>query len=413
MAPVTDTSEPRVRRPASPFADVRPAVALAVLYGAAVVVWLVGGRGLPGNRWFAIHLFTLGVLSNAVLAFTRHFAETMLHRPSPDHPHARLAVLNVGALAVLVGLPSGQRLLVGLGAMLACAAVFSLYRVLRRLRRTSLPSRFTFVVRTYERACGAFLHGAVLGALLGTTVIPASWSGGARLAHLHANVLGWGGLTLLATLVVFGPTILRTRMRPRADATAARWLRYGATGLTVAVLALVVSAPPAPLWLIWRTVAAAGLVVYAVAASAVCMSVLSAARTARASAPGFSITAACVWFPGVAWADAVAVATGRWWLLDALGVVVLAGVLGQAVLASMGYLAPLLRTSGDLRDVVRRRVSAGALPRVVLLNAGVAAVAAAVAGVAPPAARIGWAAVVTAVLVQGALTAWPVRRRAD
>ncbi len=67
----------------------------------------------------------------------------------------------------------------------------------------------------------------------------ASGTSAGRVAHLHANVLGWGVLTLLATVVFFGPTILRRQIEPGADERAARRLRHGATGVTVAVLALV------------------------------------------------------------------------------------------------------------------------------------------------------------------------------
>src|SRR5688572_14847956 len=149
------------RAPASPFADVRPAVGLAAVSASACVVWLLAGGALPGGRWFAVHLFTLGVVSNLVVAFTRHFAQTLLHSTIEDRPILRLGLLNAGAVAILVGLPTGRTWLVALGATLASTAVLWLYVVLRRMRRRALPSRFAFVSRTYERACGAFLHGAV------------------------------------------------------------------------------------------------------------------------------------------------------------------------------------------------------------------------------------------------------------
>ena len=76
-----------------------------------------------------------------------------------------------------------------------------------------------------SRFVDGFVHGAILGALLGTGVLTGRWYGAGRIAHLHVNILGWAGLTLLATLVFFGPTMVRTRIRQGADDdAAARWV---------------------------------------------------------------------------------------------------------------------------------------------------------------------------------------------
>jgi nitrite reductase (NO-forming) len=384
-------------------------VGVALVYALGTAVWLVAGSALPGGRWFTVHLFTLGVVSNLILAFTRHFAETLLHKPAQDHPTARLVLFNAGAVGVLVGLPAGLPWLVAMGATLATAAVFWLYLTLRRLRRSALPSRFTFVVRTYERACGAFLHGALLGALLGTGVATGSWFAAVRLAHLHTNVLGWGGLTLLATVVLFGPTMLRTRMADGADAAAARWLRRGATGLTVGVLALIGSGAPGTAGQVSRWLAAAGLAVFAVTATVVCRSVATVAPRGRREMAGLSITAACIWFPLAAWADVVVVATARWWLLPVVGIALLGGVLAQAIAAALAYLAPMLGATLE-PDRVRRRLSLLAPARSAVLNAGVGAAAVGVALHADVVVRCGWIAIVVVLVGQALLTAWPANR---
>ena len=73
----------------SPFAPLRPAFALAGAYAGAAVLWVLAGSVLPGGRWFAVHLFTLGVLTTLVVALTDHFAQTLLHAPQRRHPAAR------------------------------------------------------------------------------------------------------------------------------------------------------------------------------------------------------------------------------------------------------------------------------------------------------------------------------------
>lgn len=406
------------RRGASPFGFLRPVAALAAAYALAALVWVAAGDALPGGRWLAVHLFTLGVVSNLVAALTHHFAETVLHARSDGRRAARVALLNAGALAVLIGLPSGQPLLVAAGATVASAAVMWLHVALRRMRKRSLTGRFAFVVRGYERACGAFIHGAVLGALLGAGVLSGGWYGAGRLAHLHVNVLGWAGLTLLATLVFFGPTVLRARMEDGADASGARWIRHGATGLTVAALALLATGAGGAAGVGARAVAAAGLVVYALAVTGVGLPVLRTARRAKVSPHGRMLLGAAAWFMASAWGTALVAATGAASHYHALGLALLVGVLGQAIAASLSYLSPMVwprgpERRGRLRDSLER------LPalRPAAYNVGTAFVVAASLGgsaagsMGAAAIRAGWALVAAALAVQAALTVVGLARR--
>ena len=104
---------------------------------------------------------------------------------------------------------------------------------IRRLRTTSPTVRFAFVIGAYGWACTAFATGAVLGGLLGSGALQSGWYAAGRLAHVHVNLLGWGGLTLLASIVFLGPTIVRARMEPGADRVASAGLRVAASGLAV------------------------------------------------------------------------------------------------------------------------------------------------------------------------------------
>lgn len=399
-------------RPArAPFARLRPAVALAAAYAAASLLWVVAGDVLPGSRWLAVHLFTLGTLTNLVAALSGHFAETLLHVRPPRGALVRLALLNVGTLAVLVAIPTNRTWLVASGATVVSVAVFWLYLSLRRMRKDSLGGRFAFVVRSYERASGAFLHAALLGALLGAGVLPGAWYVSGRLAHFHVGVLGWGGVTLLATLVFFGPTVMRTRMEDGADAAASRWLGHASTGLTIATFALLGTGMGGTAATVLRLVAAAGLGVYAWAATAVCVPVLRAGRRARPSPHGRMLLAATGWFLVGAWMAAALAAAGggRWY--DSVGVVVVVGVLAQAILAASAYLSPMVWPRG----VPRRSNARSALERLPTLrpatfNAGVAligvaAVVGRAAGTAGAVAlRAGWLLVLATLLAQAALT---------
>jgi hypothetical protein len=394
----------------SPFRLLRPVALAAGGYALAALVWLTFGDTLPGGRWFAVHLFTLGILTNLVVALSEHFARTLLNAEPSGSRMPRFVLLNAGAL-MLLGFPPSLRYPLAAGATMLAVAVAWLAVDLDRMRRAARQPRFRFVVRTYEHACLAFLIGATLGALLGLGLLPGAWYGAGRLAHLHVNILGWGGLTLLATVVFFGPTMMRTQMLPGADRHGDRALLAAVAGLAVAVTGLLLTG--VGVQVLWpRLVAAVGLAGFAAAATVVCVTVLRAGRKARSSVHAWMIQAACAWFLLVTWADALAVGSGRLRLLDALGAVLIVAVLGQAIIATLNYLAPMMWAEGAKeRGAARERLEQLGLVRVAILNLGALAVL--VAGLAGPSAgaggaavaRSGWTLVALVVLGQLALAA--------
>lgn len=369
-------TQPTARRGHGP---VRLALAVAALGALATATWLVAGEVLPGGRWFAVHLFTLGVLSPLVLALSQHFAATLTRADEGD-TSALTIVFALGATAVLGGVPSGQLGLLVAGATIASGAVVVGWWRLRRARRGAVGARFGWVVRCYERAHGAFVHGAVLGALLGAGVLPGQWYWSTRVAHLHAQVLGWGVLTLLATVVFFGPTVLRRQIEPGADAWAARNLRHGATGVSVAVLALLGSGAGGALGTASRLLAAAGLTVLAYVGTRVVLPVVRTALRGSPSPGRWPMAGAGTWLVLALWADAVLVALGAWRWLDALGAAALLGVLLQAILGAAIHLAPVALGRGRAhRDALRDRVAVLTTTRTVALDLGVVLVVAAAA----------------------------------
>jgi nitrite reductase (NO-forming) len=382
------------------------------------MVWIAVGDRLPGGRWLAVHLFTLGVLTNVVLAFSQHFGRTVT-RASDEPWWWQPAVANVAIALVLIGIPTGTRWATAIGATAVAAVVFDNYWRLRRMRKQAVGARFSWVARIYERAHGSFIHGATLGLLLGAGLLPGSWYGAGRVAHVHVNVLGWAGLTLLATLVFFGPTVVRARIEEGADARARAALHRGATSLTIAVLLLLASGVGATAGTGLRVLAAAGLAVYAWAVTVVCLPVLRVAWAAKPSATRLPMAAVCVWFPAVAWADVAVVATGHMRLLDALGLAALAGVLTQAIATALTYVAPMLRgRTKRAREQIMARLAVGATTRTAAYNLGVIAVTLVAAGGSALAtagsqiSRLGWGLVTATILVQMVQALWPVRRDA-
>ncbi|MBY5163937.1 hypothetical protein [Salsipaludibacter albus] len=382
----------------------------ALVFAALALVWLVGGDRLPGGRWLAVHLLTLGVVSNLVLGFSRHFAETLTRVPAGAAPYSQLVGFNSGVATVMVGMVAARPVVVGIGATVATSAVLVGHRRIRRSRQQALGARFAWIVRCYERAHGAFVHGAILGALMGTGVLAGRWYGAARIAHLHVNLLGWAGLTLLATIVFFGPTMARTRIESGADARAARQVPVAGHAVTVAALALLGSGAVGSAGDVLRMLAGVALGVFAWVATATCRGVVRAVAAAPASTAPMSsarggVAAVCRWLPLLAWADAVVVLVGAWANLPALGLGLLVGVLAQAIVTTLVYLAPMLVAGRDAaREAVRAALGRWSRVRTVVFNVGAGIVVAmALAGTAAGPvgavlARSGWALVAVAVL---------------
>jgi hypothetical protein len=167
------------RRGGGPFGRLRAVALVAAAYTASLLGWFAFGRGLPGGRWLGVHLFTLGIVTNLILALSDHFARTLTHKGG-ERARWHLAFTNAGVVALLWSIPNGVDWVVALGATILVIEVMASYRTLRRLRKTALAGRFDWIVRVYERAHGAFVHGAILGALIGTGVLGGGWVLSAR-----------------------------------------------------------------------------------------------------------------------------------------------------------------------------------------------------------------------------------------
>jgi len=402
---VTAPSSPAARR--APLAHLRAATLLAAASAVtALAVTALGGSGL---RWTAVHLLTLGTATVLVATLSHHFAATLLHAAEDRHAGGRLALLALGVAALL----SSQlriRPLVVLGATLATAGVLWVWWDLRVMRRRALtPGRFAFVVRAYQRAAGAFVHGALLGTLMATGVFSGRWYTTARLAHIHVQVLGWVGISLLATIVFFGPTVLRRRMTQGADARAARAIRIGATAVTIGVLALLASALPGSTGTALRLVAAGSFAAYAWGVGEVCLPLLRTPGR-RAQASGLQLLAAAIWFVALAWADVIVVATGSWQWLDVIGAAFGVGVLLQALLGASGGLVPMMfGRDAEARDRMRTSMERGAIVRVAVVNGAALAAAASAAGL--PAATTAWLLASAALACHVTLAVHGARRR--
>lgn len=345
------------------------AVVLSWLAAVAASVVLLDPLGLPA--WLPVHMLLLGAVSSAIFIWTEHFAVAVLHCAQPARwtAVARLAALNAGTIAVLAGRQAGTPAVLAAGAVVVLLAVAGHELVLWRMARRALGGPLAGLVGYYLAAGAALLAGGATGALLGTGVGGAAWHDRLFAAHVHLNVLGWVLLTVLGTLFMLWPVVLRTRLGAGTQ-PALRWcLRLAGPGLAVAVTGMLTGVRP---------VAVIGLAGY-LAGVVVAVRPLLAAGRARLphTGAGWQLAAGTGWLAvGVA-SDLVIVAVtpdgealpAR---LAALGPVLLVGVIGQVLFGSLAHLLPVVTGGGP--EAVRaaaRTMERGWPVRVAALNLAV------------------------------------------
>ena len=103
--------------------------------------------------------------------------------------------------------------------------------------RGSLPARFAPLVWYYIAAAAALVVGITLGVIMARPDVVGQAHDRILVAHIGMNVLGWVGLTVIGTVVLLWPTVLRTKARESSDAAAKRALPLLAAGVTLIGLA--------------------------------------------------------------------------------------------------------------------------------------------------------------------------------
>src|SRR5688500_11194509 len=115
---MTDGAPPRSSGPGrwggGPFGPVTSALVTSAAF--AIVAAVAGvAQVLPGGRWPVVHLFTLGVMTNLVVAFSQQFAQAVTGGQR-RLPRGFLLWLNGAAGLVVVGPPIGWRWALATGA---------------------------------------------------------------------------------------------------------------------------------------------------------------------------------------------------------------------------------------------------------------------------------------------------------
>ena len=339
---------PRPQRPHRRTTQIkRNAVVVAWIFTALVLLAGKYAQLWPNlDAWAPLHAALLGALGSAITIWSAHFADTLLHRPAWGGAlmlNGRLGLHSVGAALVITGVCINSQIVVGMGA--SCVAVSATLGVVAMVvqKRRAVAARMAALVDYY--ICS--LSYLMVGALAGWSIKyfdfkgQAAWSNRMYLAHVPIMVLGVLGITVLGTLVVLWPTMLRTKMEPAAPRQAQRAL----PGLALAVALIAFSG-------LWRPLAGMGALLYLLSAVAVVAPLWrTGVRKGVTNYAGLSTAAALAWLAwcvirlgvGVSYAandDAArAVAHG-------LRLAVVGGFALQILLAALSFLTPVMLGGG-------------------------------------------------------------------
>lgn len=214
--------------------------ALVILYlVAALISGVIQKEGEGGEpAWLAVHLLLLGAVTNAIVTWSDHFVSALLWARSRNRKRqmAVISLLNIGIIGALFSVSLHIQWLVATSASLIGGVIAYYLRGMSSLIKKSLNKRFKGVIAFYQFAGLMFLVGIVLGVIDASRSDEDYWQARIALAHLHANLLGWVGLTIIGTLVTLWPTVLRTQMHEKAI----RWAIFGLKILVMGTMGMII-----------------------------------------------------------------------------------------------------------------------------------------------------------------------------
>src|SRR5690606_4831278 len=186
--------------------------------------------------------------------------------------------------------------------------------------------------RFYLLAFASGVAGVTLGVMMGTGSVTGNTYANLRIAHLHLNLVGLVGFTIIGTIPTLLPTFAHQKMVSGSEAVVAWWLC-----LTAAVAMVIGVFNPA--------VVGGGVLLAAAGATLIVAGILTRLekREGRETLPLFHVSLGLVWLLVWAFVDGFRVITDSTvpmfsgWTMA----VVVAGV-GQILLGSIAYLLPVV-----------------------------------------------------------------------
>ncbi len=192
---------------------VRRAFAIAAGFGVTAAAWAVVVFIRGGSWWGPLHAFLAGAVLAAISGASQMFTITWSSAPAPPRRASLVqgSGLAAGVALVLVGVPNGWDLATWIGGAFVVGALALLGTNLVGIIRRSLLRRFDLSIRFYLLALACGVAGVTIGALLGTHTLTGDTYASARIVHLHLNLVGLVGLTIIGTIPTLLPTFAHTK----------------------------------------------------------------------------------------------------------------------------------------------------------------------------------------------------------
>jgi nitrite reductase (NO-forming) len=371
----------------SRFADRRIAFAglgISAVYVALAAASILFPPSVRLGAWLPLHLLLAGGAATAIAAVLPFFTAALVVA-TPVRPVIRiggiaLVAMGTAAAMLVYNLARGQAapaalaggsFLAGLG--LVAVATFA-------PMRGALGPRRVLFERAYALALAYVAVGATVATFVvgGNGAVGAAW-GALKPAHAWLNLVGFAGLVIATTLLHLAPTVVGTRLRPRASG------RLGVVGLALGA-PLIAVGYAAALDVLARAGALAALAgALGVAAHGAAVH-FDGDRGRWTTDFGWHRLTAGSLLAGQAWLGVgLAIAAARvlalsadpaGWSLQVLVGPLLIGGVAQILLGAMSHLLPAIGPGDSLRHAGQRRLlGRAAAVRLAALNAGAALVA--------------------------------------
>lgn len=330
--------------------------------------WVIGRVvGGAGSWWGPLHVFLVGAVLLAISGAAPLFSITWAAARAPDGRlvAAQPWVTATGAVLAVIGVTESWDVLTVVGATLVGVGLLLLAVVLVGVFRRSLLKRFGLSGRFYLLALGCGAVGVALGGILGVGGIPGLDYLEARTAHMHLNLIGLVGFTIIGTIPALLPTTARHPMVSGREAIVAFWLGVAAAA---AMSAGIVAGPRlvgfgAGLAAVSGILVLVGIVVR-----------LGTGAMLRSSLSGLLITSGTVWILGWCAHQAVLLLGGTHTVFHPATAVGAGGV-ALVLFGSLAYLVPVLAGPGKALGTTLPIMSGAAAIRVVSANLIVLALA--------------------------------------
>lgn len=313
----------------------RRAFVAALGFAVVSVAWSARVLAAGGSWWGPLHAFLAGTVLLAISGASQMFTITWSATVPPSHTRvvAQRWLIIAGVGAVLVGVNARVPFLVWIGGGATVAGVVLLGVLIYSAIRRSLLRRFDLSSRFYLTAFAAGAVGITLGTLMGAGAVTGSWPT-VRLVHVHLNVVGLVGLTIIGTIPTLLPTTAYSRAVSGREAPIAWWVALvGAAAIF------------SGLWI--PEFVGAGTIAISLAGLLILGGILlRLGRRGLRKLAYLQITVGTLWLIGWGLVDGIRVADSSTMTMFSgwTGAVVVSGV-GQVLVGSLAYLAPVLRGS--------------------------------------------------------------------